>query len=321
MASRSIINLNNNDDLITVIKKCNTNFKLIISQSTKQGQIQMDDLNNTIMDINDEINNLAPVATSGDYDDLINTPTIPPGVVVDSQLDSDSTNPVENGVITDALDDKVDTSGDSMTGDLDMMNKNVRAASLNSSMTRNSGNPSFDTESNGYKIVDTFFQDLVKVGARRETDGTMFGYLRAFNDVSGVETTEEIRVGLDRNGDAKYYITTPSALLKALGLVTDVDNSTSYIGTSSSWTLWSAEKRTFGNVVTVLLQAYSSSALTAGTTYHVGNVPSAWRPTTTINGTCSDGIAILTDTGSFSVLPFRTVASNTILKIYFTFII
>lgn len=39
-----------------------------------------------------------------------NKPTIPPGVVVDSQLSTTSENPVQNKVITGALGDKVDTS-------------------------------------------------------------------------------------------------------------------------------------------------------------------------------------------------------------------
>ena len=333
MAQSGFLQLNNNDDLSKVIRKCNTNFRALATQKQQQDRINAqaaddtadaigealsdivglidseantrrgadNDLENAIETVDGKFGDytktedLAAVATSGDYNDLINAPTV--------------------------AGNYVQKTGDSMSGDLDMMNKNVRAASLNSSMTRNGGNPSFDSESNGYKIVDTLFQDLVKVGARRETDGTILAYLRAFNDVSGVETTEEFRVGLDRNGDAQYYLDTPSALLKALGLVTDVDTSTSYIGVGSAWTLWSAEKRRFGNVITVNLQVSCSSALTAGTTYSVGTVPAAWRPATNVSGTCSEGIGVLTYQGAFSVCPFRNVASATAFRLYFTFIV
>lgn len=52
---------------------------------------------------------LASVATSGDYDDLNNKPTIP---IVDSSLSSSSTNALQNKVVKENLDLKVDkTSG------------------------------------------------------------------------------------------------------------------------------------------------------------------------------------------------------------------
>lgn len=45
------------------------------------------------------ITGLASVATSGDYDDLTNKPTIPTAVIVDDTLDADSTNAVQNKVV------------------------------------------------------------------------------------------------------------------------------------------------------------------------------------------------------------------------------
>lgn len=53
---------------------------------------------------------LATVATSGNYNDLTNKPTIPPGVTVDSALSSSSTNPVQNKVINTALSGKANSS-------------------------------------------------------------------------------------------------------------------------------------------------------------------------------------------------------------------
>ena len=49
---------------------------------------------------------LATVATSGSYNDLTNKPTIPTAVTVDSSLSTTSTNPVQNKVITAALNGK-----------------------------------------------------------------------------------------------------------------------------------------------------------------------------------------------------------------------
>lgn len=303
MAQSGFLQLNSNDDLSKVIKKCNTNFRALATQKQQQDHINAQAADETSEAIGEALSDIVAAIE----DEAENRR------LADEDLQDE---------IDTLGDDYVEKAGDKMTGDLDIMNHRIRAVSLNSNMKRDGSNPIAVSEPSAhYDIRDVEYQLLAQFTARRETDGTMEAVVRAYNDDSGTEVTEEFRVGIDRNGDAQYYLDTPSALLKALGLVTNVDNSTSYIGTSSSWTLWSAEKRRFGNVVTVLLQAYSSSALTAGTTYHVGNVPSAWRPANTINGTCSDGIAVLTDSGSFSVLPFRAVAANTILKIYFTFIV
>lgn len=53
---------------------------------------------------------LATVATTGDYDDLINKPVIPSGVIVDSTLSASSENPVQNKVIDTALGAKANTA-------------------------------------------------------------------------------------------------------------------------------------------------------------------------------------------------------------------
>lgn len=53
---------------------------------------------------------LATVATSGSYNDLIDKPTIPASATVDSELSSTSTNPVQNKVINAALNSKADSS-------------------------------------------------------------------------------------------------------------------------------------------------------------------------------------------------------------------
>ena len=47
---------------------------------------------------------LAIVATSGRYEDLLNKPTIPPVVVIDSSMSTTSTNPVQNKVVKSYID-------------------------------------------------------------------------------------------------------------------------------------------------------------------------------------------------------------------------
>lgn len=53
--------------------------------------------------VSDALDTLAAVASSGDYNDLLNKPAIPPGAVVDTALSPTSSNPVENRVITNAM--------------------------------------------------------------------------------------------------------------------------------------------------------------------------------------------------------------------------
>ena len=53
---------------------------------------------------------LSTVATTGSYDDLSDKPTIPPAITVDSALSTTSTNPVQNGLITTALNSKANSS-------------------------------------------------------------------------------------------------------------------------------------------------------------------------------------------------------------------
>lgn len=56
---------------------------------------------------NSNAHNLAAVATSGSYNDLTDKPS---GFTVDSSLSSSSTNPVQNKVVKDALDDKANST-------------------------------------------------------------------------------------------------------------------------------------------------------------------------------------------------------------------
>lgn len=104
MASQYVIDLGYNDDLTTVIKKVNHNFKAVVGQQSKQAQIDAGDATEIIagvvgdavdglvdlinheadlraggdQDLENAIEtlqqSLAAVAFSGDYNDLVNTP-------------------------------------------------------------------------------------------------------------------------------------------------------------------------------------------------------------------------------------------------------
>lgn len=65
--------------------------------------------NHTTNDISN-FPSLANVATSGNYNDLINKPNIPSGVVVDLQLDSNSDDAVANSAVCEGLEDKADSN-------------------------------------------------------------------------------------------------------------------------------------------------------------------------------------------------------------------
>ena len=74
----SYLNLNQNDDLVNVIKKCNTNFKLLATQKQQQ-QIEesasYDDIGDAISDVVRQINNEASTRSQNDIDlmNAINT--------------------------------------------------------------------------------------------------------------------------------------------------------------------------------------------------------------------------------------------------------
>ena len=57
-----------------------------------------------------QVSGLATVASTGSYNDLLNKPTIPQGATVDTELNSSSTNPVQNKVINSALATKITAS-------------------------------------------------------------------------------------------------------------------------------------------------------------------------------------------------------------------
>lgn len=62
------------------------------------------------------VEDLSKVATSGNYNDLINKPNIPQSSIVDSELSSTSTNAIQNKVVKTELDKKANIESPTFTG-------------------------------------------------------------------------------------------------------------------------------------------------------------------------------------------------------------
>ena len=62
------------------------------------------------------IQDLSKVATSSNYNDLINKPNIPESATVDSALSSTSTNAIQNKVVKAELDKKANLESPTFTG-------------------------------------------------------------------------------------------------------------------------------------------------------------------------------------------------------------
>lgn len=62
------------------------------------------------------VEDLSKVATSGNYNDLINKPNIPQSSIVDSELSSTSTNAIQNKVVKTELDKKANLESPTFTG-------------------------------------------------------------------------------------------------------------------------------------------------------------------------------------------------------------
>lgn len=104
---------------------------------------------------------LATVATTGEYSDLVNAPTIP---VVDSALDSTSTNAIENQAVYNALQDKQDTLvGTQTTG------QNIKTINGNSIL--GSGNITIEGGSYVLPIASSDTLGGVKVGTGLSING------------------------------------------------------------------------------------------------------------------------------------------------------
>ena len=110
-----------------------------------------DDFARSMLELKANISSLSKVAFSGNYNDLINKPNIPEGVLVDEELSPTSTNPVQNKVINTALNGKASTSvattssnglmSSSDKNKLDGIENGANKTNVDSSLNATSTNP------------------------------------------------------------------------------------------------------------------------------------------------------------------------------------
>lgn len=100
---------------------------------------------------------LAIVATSGRYEDLLNKPTIPPVVVIDSSMSTTSTNPVQNKVVKSYIDSNcnIPVSTTTSTSISLSPNRYYRWTNTPSSITITLATPSNSTILNNYMFEFT----------------------------------------------------------------------------------------------------------------------------------------------------------------------
>ena len=109
---------------------------------------------------------LATVAISGSYDDLTNKPNIPSAVTVDSALSTTSENPVQNKVVTSAI--------NTAQGTADTANTNAQNAqsTANTALTTANGAVSKNTEQdNAISALQTADGQNVKLTGNQSVDG------------------------------------------------------------------------------------------------------------------------------------------------------
>lgn len=190
-------------------------------------------------------------STADDY--IKNKPTIPPGVTVDSALSTTSTNPVENRVITNALDNKVDkeTGKGLSTNDFTTAEKN-KLAGIQAGAEQNvqSDWNEADSTSDAYILnkpsIPTKTSDLtndsnfVSDASYVHTDNNFTTTLK--NKLNGIESGAEVNVQSDwsqSDSTADDYIKNkPTIPTKTSDLTNDSDfvSDASYVHTDNNFT-------------------------------------------------------------------------------------
>ena len=100
------ISYSNNSDVYWITVNSNSNII----------QFRKVDPNGDITKTVAMVEDLSTVATSGNYNDLINKPSIPQSSIVDSELSSTSTNAIQNKVVKAELDKKANIESPTFTG-------------------------------------------------------------------------------------------------------------------------------------------------------------------------------------------------------------
>ena len=129
---------------------------------------------------------LATVATSGSYDDLTNKPNIPSAVTVDSALSTTSENPVQNKVVTSAINTAQSTANTAQsTAETANTNAQNAQSTANTALTTANGAVSKNTEQDAsISALQTADGQNVKLTGTQTIDG-----LKTFKNCIILETT------------------------------------------------------------------------------------------------------------------------------------
>lgn len=147
-----------------------TGIKMNGSSKGTSGVVDLGTVITAHQDISGKANtaDLATVATSGSYNDLINKPTIP---TVDSTLSSTSTNPVQNKVINNALSGKAASSHTHTKSDISDF-PTLATVATSGSYNDLSNKPTIPTVNNGTLTIQKNGNDVATFGANQSTAAT-----------------------------------------------------------------------------------------------------------------------------------------------------
>jgi hypothetical protein len=326
MAPRYVFDININDTLSTVIKKCNANFKAITSRlnalkSGEQdiddiviewdqnlsdaiddlvGQIQdeatirnnaIDDLENTIELVDGKFLNLATVANSGDYNDLDNKPIVD-GELMTHDNEHSFANPTASGNVYGNTWRCHDSEG-TQVGYAQVANTPTgvyRSFAVTNPRSGSAGNVGLYLYSND--------------------DGTMDANLTA----GCTWRADDIPDGMPAAKITSDSTTVPSSVIEA----------------ASGWSIVTVNAKRWGKICALTVQAKKSSAITLPVTGDIdnqviGTLKTGYLPADYAMGICSTnpGLAMLYTNGEIRWLtatPRSTagsVAANT--NLYFRF--
>ena len=156
------------------------------------------------------VEDLADAAISGDYEDLINTPDIPSKT---SDLTNDSGYITENSSI---FEDKVDKSGDTMTGVLNINVDNPVVSNSDDALSWyklvDTGMASTDTPTDNDRVrgVRAYYSDgsiLGDVSIAKMTNGTTTTRLATYNNINGSTVSASFGINVDSLGNDTLQVT------------------------------------------------------------------------------------------------------------------
>lgn len=176
---------------------------------------------------------LATVASSGNYNDLTNKPTIPD------------------------ISTKVSKSGDTMTGILSMKATNVDASKANNNVS----STQYPTT---YNILDNAGRIISRKEGIVQSDGQIgsYWYTRNYNTSGGMVAQKGIRMMMNKSGALTWSVDDAASFRSAIGLYYEEQNGVSGCVSSNNTTVDYIKCIRIGKIVTVTFSFVNSTAKT-----------------------------------------------------------